>query len=302
MIQAVRAARWSFAPDSFKAECENRKMSNMKSKKSKNARTVPYSNPQAAKVVKNAENPPGTSAMHANFQTSAINEKRQQNLQNQNVMNTMQFSAQIEFPNEPTQVPVVPMPLGNQQFVIPASGSTPQPVVPMPLGNSVQNVSMQAQIMVPVQTSTPAVPQAQQSNAHPGENVNQATTPSNKMEKMDVDNQASPAMTYQQGTTHPEAQILAQNQQAMVFPVVEGINDILSEIESSNPSINNATVTFLADSFMQGQIAETQTTNPTQKDNYKDEFDKSDDEEMKTPPPTVLDDTDEEKSPAAASN
>jgi hypothetical protein len=89
MIQAVRAARWSFAPDSFKAECENRKMSNMKSKKSKNARTVPYSNPQATKVVKNAENPPGTSAMHANIQTSAINEKRQQNLQNQNVMNTI---------------------------------------------------------------------------------------------------------------------------------------------------------------------------------------------------------------------
>jgi hypothetical protein len=187
MIQAVRAARWSFAPDSFKAECENRKMSNMKTKKSKNARTVPYSNPQAAKAVKNSENPPGTSAMHANVQTSAINEKRQQNLQNQNFMNTMQFSAQIQFPNEPTQVPVVPMPLGNQQFGIPASNSTPQPVVPMPVGNSVQNVPMQAQIMVPIQTSTPVVPQAQQSNTHPDEKVNQATTPNDKMDTMDVD-------------------------------------------------------------------------------------------------------------------
>jgi hypothetical protein len=302
MIQAVRAARWSFAPDSFKAECENRKMSNMKSKKSKNARTVPYSNPQAAKVVKNAENPPGTSAMHANVQTSAINEKHQQNIQNQNVMNTMQFSAQIEFPNEPTQVPVVPMPLGNQQFGTPASGSTPQPVVPMPMGNAVQNASVQAQLMVPMQASSPAVPTAQQSSAHPKELVNQATTHSDNMDKMDVDNPSSSAMTNQQGETLPEAQVLAQNQQAIVFPVVDGINEILSEIESTNPSINSATVTFLSDSFLQEQISETQTTNPTQKDNYKDEFDKSDDEEMKTPPPTVLDDTDEEKSPAAASN
>jgi hypothetical protein len=302
MIQAVRAARWSFAPDSFKAECENRKMSNMKTKKSKNARTVPYSNPQAAKAVKNAENPPGTSAMHANVQTSAINENRQQNLQNQNFMNAMQFSAQIQFPNEPTQVPVVPMPLGNQQVGIPASGSTPQPVVPMPIGNSVQKVPMQAQIMVPIQTSTPAVPQAQQSNTHPDVNVNQATTPNDKMDTMDVDNTSSLKMENQQGTTLSEAQILAQNQQAMVFPVVESLNEILSELEKSNPSINNATVTFLSSSFMQGQISEPQTTNPPHQDNFKDEFSKSDDEEMKTPPPTVLDDTDEEKSPAAASN
>jgi hypothetical protein len=302
MIQAVRTARWSFAPDSFKAECENRKMSNMKSKKSKNARTVPYSNPQAAKVVKNSENPPGTSAMHANVQTSAINEKRQQNSQTQNVTNSMNFSAHPEFHNEPTQVPVVPMPLGNQQFGIPASGSAPQPVVPMPIGNSVQNISMQAQLIVPMQTSTPTVPPAQQSSAHPGEKVNQVTTPSDKMDKMDVDNQTSPAMTYQHGTTLPETQVLAQNQQAIVFPIVDGINEILSEIESTNPSINNATVTFLSDSFMQGQISETQTTNPNQKDNYKDDFDKSDDEDMKTPPPTVLDDSDEEKSPAAANN
>jgi hypothetical protein len=172
----------------------------------------------------------------------------------------------------------------------------------MPIGNSVQKVSMQAQLMVPMQISTPTVPQAQQSSAHPNENVNQATTPSDKMDKMDVDNQTSPAMTNQQGTILPEAQVLVQNQQAIVFPVVDGINEILSEIESTNPSINNATVTFLSDSFMQGQISDTQITNPTQKDNYKDEFDKSDDEEMKTPPPTVLDDTDEEKSPAAASN
>jgi hypothetical protein len=289
MIQAVRAARWSFAPDSFKAECENRKMSNMKTKKSKNARTVPYSNPQAAKAVKNAENPPGTSAMHANVQTSAINEKRQQFLQNQNVMNTMQFSEQIQFPNEPTQVPVVPMPLGNQQITIPANSSTPQPVVPMPTGN-------------PMQTSTPAVQQAQQSNAHPSDNVNQATTSTDQMETMDVDNKSSFKMENHQGTTLSEAQIMAQNQQAMVFPVVESLNEILSELERSNPSINNATVTFLPDSFMQGQISEPQTTNPSQQDNFKDEFSKSDDEEMKTPPPTVLDDTDEEKSPAAASN
>jgi hypothetical protein len=88
----------------------------------------------------------------------------------------------------------------------------------------------------------------------------------------------------------------------MVFPVVESLNEILSELEKSNPSINNATVTFLSDSFMQGQISGPQTTNPPQQDSYKDEFGKSDDEEMKTPPPTVLDDTDEEKSPAAASN
>jgi hypothetical protein len=289
MIQAVRAARWSFAPDSFKAECENRKMSNMKSKKSKNARTVPYSNPQAAKAAKNAENPPGTSAMHANVQTSAINEKRQEFLQNQNVMNSMQIPAQMQFPNTPTQVPVVPMPLGNQQVGIPASGSTPQPVVPMPTGN-------------PIQTSTPAVTQAQHSNAHPSVNVNQATTSNDQMETMDVDNTSSSKMKNQQSTILSEAQNLAQNQQAIVFPVVESINEILSELERSNPSINNATVTFLPDSFMQGQIFDQQTTNPSQQDNFKDEFSKSDDEEMRTPPPTVLDDTDEEKSPAAATN
>jgi hypothetical protein len=227
--------------------------------------------------------------MHANVQTSAINEKRQQFLQNQNVMNTMQFSEQIQFPNEPTQVPVVPMPLGNQQITIPANSSTPQPVVPMPTGN-------------PMQTSTPAVQQAQHSNAHPSDNVNQATTSTDQMETMDVDNKSSFKMENHQGTTLSEAQIMAQNQQAMVFPVVESLNEILSELERSNPSINNATVTFLPDSFMQGQISEPQTTNPSQQDNFKDEFSKSDDEEMKTPPPTVLDDTDEEKSPAAASN